>query len=322
MELVAADIGGTHARFALADVADGRVLRLDEPITLKTADCDSLAGAWETLSQRMGRPLPRAAALAAASPFGAAQGGLTADIWTLSTRAIEQQLGLDAVLVLNDFGAIAHAVQQVGPEHLQHLCGPDAPLPDLGLVTICGPGTGIGCVQLNRRQGGYDVIETEGGHIGFAPNDAHEDAVVQLLRQRHGRASAERVCSGEAIVAHYEVIAKAKGWTLWEASTRYIWDNVLFGEGEEDCVEAADRLCAALGSVAGDLALAQGADAVVIAGGLGLRLKDRLPSTRFAERFVAKGRFESLMERLPVKLITHPEPGLFGAAAAYAQRFR
>ncbi|MFM6831197.1 MAG: glucokinase, partial [Novosphingobium sp.] len=74
-----------------------------------------------------------------------------------------------------------------------------------------------------------------------------------------------------------------------------------------------------LGSVAGDLALAHGATGVVMAGGLGLRIKDTLVQSGFADRFQAKGRFEALMAAIPVKLITHPQPGLFGAAAAFAQ---
>jgi glucokinase len=50
-----------------------------------------------------------------------------------------------------------------------------------------------------------------------------------------------------------------------------------------------------------------------------LRLRDHLPRSGFAERFAAKGRFETLMRSIPVKLITHPQPGLFGAAAAFAR---
>ena len=76
-----------------------------------------------------------------------------------------------------------------------------------------------------------------------------------------------------------------------------------------------------LGAAAGDLALAHGSNAVVIAGGLGLRIKDQIIASPFAERFVYKGRFRSLMEKIPVRLITHPQPGLFGAAAAFAQKY-
>ena len=99
---------------------------------------------------------------------------------------------------------------------------------------------------------------------------------------------------------------------------RTIWQR---GASGEDSLAAAaiERFCLALGSVAGDIALAQGGDGVVIAGGLGLRIRDTLLRSGFASRFIAKGRFEGLMAAIPVKLITHPQPGLFGAAAAFAQ---
>jgi glucokinase len=79
--------------------------------------------------------------------------------------------------------------------------------------------------------------------------------------------------------------------------------------------------CLVFGAIAGDVALTQGAEALVIAGGLGLRLADHLPRSGFHDRFVAKGRFEQRMREMPVKLITHPQPGLFGAAAAFADKF-
>jgi glucokinase len=67
------------------------------------------------------------------------------------------------------------------------------------------------------------------------------------------------------------------------------------------------------------MALAQGATAVVIAGGVGLRLADYLPRSGFRDRFIAKGRFERRMDEMPVKLVTYPQPGLMGAAAAFAK---
>jgi glucokinase len=100
-----------------------------------------------------------------------------------------------------------------------------------------------------------------------------------------------------------------------------LWTAAL--QGSDSLAAAAlDRFCLSLGAVAGDIALAQGATGVVIAGGLGLRLADHLPRSGFAQRFVAKGRFERMMSDIPVKLITHPQPGLYGAAAAFAQEHR
>lgn len=320
IELVAADIGGTHARFALAEVADGKVVRLGEPITLTTAAADGLDTTWRTLGDRFGRPLPRFAALAAASPHGAASGELTGDIWSQPPSALEERLGLQALLVLNDFGAVAHAVQHLDADSFRHLAGPDLPLPRAGTITVCGPGTGVGCAQLIRRSGEYEVIETEGGHIGFAPADAFEDALLVTLREVYGRVSVERVCAGPSIVPIAAQLAAGRGDNRPPASDRALWEAALNGS-DALAAEALQRFCRILGGAAGDLVLAQGAGAVVIAGGLGLRLMDRLLGTGFAERFVAKGRFRELMERIPVKLVTHPQPGLFGAAAAFASRF-
>jgi glucokinase len=97
-----------------------------------------------------------------------------------------------------------------------------------------------------------------------------------------------------------------------------LWAAAL--DGSDSLANAAlDRLCLTLGAVAGDMALAQGAVAVVIAGGVGLRIADYLPQSGFRDRFIAKGRFERRMDEMPVKLITYPQPGLWGAAAAFAR---
>jgi len=206
---------------------------------------------------------------------------------------------------------------RAGDEYFQHLTGPDVALPASGTITIVGPGTGLGVAHVWRDGNGfYHVQATEGGHLDFAPLDAVEDAILARLRQRHRRVSVERVVSGPAIVDIYETLAALEQRPVLHTDDRTIWTR---GTAGEDTLMAAaiDRFCLSLGSAAGDLALAQGGSAVVIAGGLGLRIKDTILSSGFADRFRAKGRFESLMASLPVKLITHPQPGLLGAAAAF-----
>ena len=169
-----------------------------------------------------------------------------------------------------------------------------------------------------RTADGYRVIETEGGHIDFAPLDPIDDAVLQSLRAVHRRVSVERIVAGPGIVAIYETLAAIEGRAVDRLDDKGVWQRALDGS-DALAVAALDRFCLSLGAVAGDLALAQGASAVVIAGGLGLRLRDHLARSGFAERFAAKGRFHAMMATIPVKLITHPQPGLFGAAAAFAQ---
>ena len=318
MRIVAVDIGGTHARFAIADVADGRVVSLGEPVTLKTAEHGSFQLAWQAFAAGQDTPLPRAAGIAIAAPISGDVIKLSNNPWIIRPALIPERLDVDDWTLVNDFGAIGHAVAQVPQSDFLHLCGPDGPLPDRGMITVCGPGTGLGVAGVLRVGGAYHVVETEGGHTDFAPLDGIEDALLQHLRKSFNRVSVERIVAGPGIVAIYETLAAMEGRAIARMDDRTIWARAL--DGSDSLATAAlDRFCLALGAVAGDLALAHGPTGVVIAGGLGLRLKDHLVRSGFGERFVAKGRFRNLMARIPVKLITHPQPGLFGAAAAFAQ---
>lgn len=317
-EIVVADIGGTHARFAIAEVARGNVVSLGEPTKLATAQYEGLQKAWEAFGQRIGRDLPRAAALAIAAPISAEQIKFTNSHWTLQPNTVANQLGLERHVLLNDFAAIAHAVDQVGSQYLTHVTGPDQPLPDRGVVSVIGPGTGLGIAMLLRTKAGSYVVATEGGHVDFAPLDEVDRRILAHLRQTYDRISVERVVSGPGLRAIHDVLAAMENQAPFEGEDRALWSRAL--EDRDELASAAlDRFCKCLGAVAGDVALTHGPGAVVIAGGLGLRLKDHLPRSGFAERFAAKGRYADLMRSLPVKLITHPEPGLFGAAAAFAK---
>jgi len=141
------------------------------------------------------------------------------------------------------------------------------------------------------------------------------------LRRRHRRVSVERVVAGPGIVDIYETLAGIEDRPIMQRDDKALWAAGMDGS-DPLAAAAVDRFCLSLGSVAGDLALAHGSKALVLAGGLGFRIRDNLVASGFADRFRAKGRFEALMAAMPVKLITHPQPGLFGAAAAFAQTHR
>lgn len=319
-ELVAADIGGTHARFAIARAARGRVEALGAEVTLKVAEHASLQTAWEAFGAQIGRPLPRAAAIALASPITGDVIRLTNNPWVIRPALVGEKLGVDTHVLVNDFEAVAHAVAQADADQFRHCCGPEQPLPATGVVTIVGPGTGLGVAALWRDGAEYRVVPTEGGHVDFAPTDGIEDAILARLRKRFRRVSAERIVSGPGLADIHAALAALEGRPMAESDDRTLWAAALAG-ADSLAAAALDRFCLALGGIAGDLALAQGASSVVIAGGLGLRLADHLPRSGFRQRFAAKGRFEPRMQAMPVKLITHPQPGLFGAAAAFARQF-
>lgn len=315
--LVAIDIGGTHARFALAEVENGRVVHLAPESTYKTAEHASLQLALEAFAAEQKEPLPRNAAIAIAGPIHGDVLKLTNNPWIIRPALISAKLNMDRHTLVNDFGAVAHAVAGCGSQHLQHLCGPNEDLPARGVISVVGPGTGLGVAYVLRTRDDYHVGETEGGHIDYAALDPIEDDILKHLRNRFRRVSAERVVSGPGLNNIYGALAILEGRPVPQIDDKALWTAAMAGS-DSLAAAALDRFCLSLGAVAGDIALAQGASGVVIAGGLGLRLAAHLPRSGFAQRFIAKGRFERMMSDIPVKLITHPQPGLYGAAVAFA----
>jgi glucokinase len=314
-DIVVADVGGTNARFAIATL-DGPEPRLSEIRRYDTADHSSLASAWRSFASDLGRSLPRAASIAVAGGLGGDVVKLANCPWIVRPSTLADELGLDRLTLVNDFGAMAHAVDALADDSLEWIAGPRSGRPAEGVISVIGPGTGLGVAMVLRRAGHHHVIETEGGHIDFAPLDTLEEQILARLRSRHLRVSVERIVSGPGLANIYEAIASIEGTparirddaSLWAAAT----------DGSDPLASAAlDRLCMSFGSVAGDLALAQGASAVVITSQLARRVVDRLRGGAFVERFLAKGRYRSRMEAMPVLLCRHPEPGLYGAAAAF-----
>jgi glucokinase len=262
--------------------------------------------------------MPRLAGFAVATPIAGDVLKMTNNPWVIRPATLAAELGLDHVVLVNDFGAVGYAVASLGPEHMRHVCGPDHSVPESGVIGIVGPGTGLGVAHVLRRDGRSHVIESEGGHIDFAPVDPIDDALLLRLRARYRRVSAERVVSGPGLANIYEGLIALEGRTMAAPDDKTLWTAALQGT-DEIAVTALQRFCLSLGSVCGDIALATGAGFMVIGGGVGARLADVLPGSGFAERFTAKGRMEALLSAVPVRLVTHPQPGLFGAAAAAAQ---
>jgi glucokinase len=315
MDLVVADIGGTHCRFAIAGRGPDGGIALRDIVKLKVADHASLQGAFETYRQGLARPVPAQAAIALAAPTDVELITLANNPWVIRPALAAERLGLESVMFINDFAAVAHAVAACGNGQLEWIAGPQGGLPAGGVVSVIGPGTGLG-VAILLTGSPPRVVATEGGHIDFAPLDSLEDKILQQLRTRFRRVSVERIVSGSGFANIHGAMAAIEGRAVPHRDDKALWAAAL--EEKDVLAEAAfDRWCLALGSVAGDLALAQGAEAVVLAGGMLPRVRHLLGQSGFHSRFIAKGRFETRMAAIPILHITHPEPGLLGAAAAW-----
>ena len=318
MRALVADIGGTNARFAVADLAEA-IPTLHQRQSLPAAEFASLQHAAEHYLAQL-EEAPGQAALAVACPVRGDEIRLTNRAWSFNRLELQQSLGLDHLLVLNDFGAAAWTVPTLAEADSEAVYGP----PELsrnGPVSVLGPGTGLGMALLvGDDEIGWRVVETEGGHVSFAPHGTEERAIADWLAARHGRVSTERVLSGIGLSQIDAALAgrePAKHDTP-DSALRAPADIVAAAlEGHDvSARRALARFCAILGSVAGDTALVHGARTVMIAGGIVPRIVPFLRASAFRERFLDKGRFAAYLESVAVRVIMHPAPGLLGAALA------
>lgn len=241
-QIAVADIGGTHARFAIAEIADGKVVRLDAPVTLKVQEYGSLQVAWQAFGEILGRSLPRAAAIALATPISGDVLKMTNNSWSIRPAQVNAMLGVDQNVLVNDFGAIGHAVASLPDDQFTHLCGPVRPLPDSGVISVIGPGTGLGVASLLRAGDHYHVVETEGGHIEYPSLDTTEEAILASLRAQYTRVSAERVVAGPGLSAIYKALAAIEGRAIVNRSDPELWDCAL--DGSDSLADAASNASA------------------------------------------------------------------------------
>jgi glucokinase len=323
-----ADIGGTNARFGwLAAGAD----EVAHVATLSAADYAGPAEAARAYLDGLGQALgaayraPRAGAFAVATAVGGDHIAFTNSGWEFSRRATCAGLGLDELLVLNDFEALALAlphlratqVRAIGPALAG---GPEATA--RGTLAVIGPGTGLGVAGLLPTPHGWVAVPGEGGHASLAPADDFEGALLRVVRREFAHVSAERLLSGIGLPVLHGAVAAVLGRPAPELSAGEIVERGL-GRADEVCSRSLDSFCALLGSFAGNVALVLGArGGVYIGGGIVPRLGERFFASQFRQRFEAKGRFQAYLQAIPTALITDTLVALAGAAAALEARVR
>lgn len=310
-----ADVGGTNARFAWL-AADGAPI--GQVQVLPCAQHASLADAVRHYLTLEGLPPPRSMAMGIATPVVGDLVRMTNHHWSFSQQALQAELGLDLLLVLNDFTALALALPSLPASQLRQIGG-GAPLADRPKALL-GPGTGLGVSGLVPAPSGWIPLAGEGGHITLAAHDDREEALIRHLRQRYGHVSAERALCGAGLVALYEAVCSVDGREADTLLPSDVSARCLAGT-DTACAEALSHFCALLGSVAGDLALTLGAHGgVYIGGGIAPRLGDYLATSRLRERFEDKGRFQTYLASIPLLVIDASiSPALDGAARALQQ---
>jgi glucokinase len=306
------DIGGTNARFALVM---GNGSPITHEVTLPTGQFPDLASAASAYLQQVGQTVVRQACIAIANPIDGDVLKMTNNDWAFSIEATRQQLGLNSLLMLNDWEAMAMAAPALNGRDLEQI-GSGEPVPNApkGLI---GPGTGLGVSSLVRsRRGDWVPIAGEGGHVSLSPTSEREADILRVLWQTYPHVSAERVISGMGLENLYRAICQLNG-TEPEALVAAQVSERGLAASDVACEEALERMCQLLGNAAANLALTLGTGGgVYIGGGVIGRLGDYFARSGFRAAFEAKGRFASYMQRIPTYVIRTEQPALIGCAMA------
>lgn len=320
-----ADIGGTNARFALARQDSRAPLLMDSVREFAVADFPSLAHAAQHYLDSSGTSVGTGASaltgvFAVAGRVDGDEARITNHPWVISAQRTAQALGLRSLRLVNDFAAQAMAASLFNTEDVVPIGGAVWAPDDDGDKTyaIIGAGTGLGVGGLLRRDGRYYPLQTEGGHVSFAPNTPEEIDILRHLSAEFGRVSNERLVSGMGLVNLHRALSAIAGESPGPLKPEDITARAR--EGDPRSLRTIDVFCAVFGAAAGDLVLTLGAwDGVFLTGGLVPKLLPTLARSGFRQRFEFKGRFAPVMACVPALAVVHPQPGLLGAAALAQQ---
>ena len=311
-----ADIGATHARFAL-QTAPG-VFR--HVAVLKCEDFDGVSALVRSYLREHADLNLQHAAFAVANPVTNDQVRMTNRAWAFSTEALRRELGLSTLLVVNDFTALAMAIPVLTPEDLLQVGG-GKPAAN-AVIGVLGPGTGLGVSGLIPTSDGFVTLGSEGGHVNFAPNDEREFAVLQHAWRAWRHVSNERLISGPGMELIHEALAIRNGV---QAPGRTAAEILAAALDDKDalCIEALEVFCGMLGGAAANLAVTLGAfGGIFIGGGIVPRMGEWFAQSPFRARFEAKGRFSHYLADIPTCVITTPNPAFHGVATILSEHLR
>jgi glucokinase len=318
--LVAADVGGTHARIALIDPGtEGKsAFSILQYRKYACADFPGLAAIIDEFRASVVQAPVARVALAIAG-YVVDDAVINVNLpWVVTISGLRAALGIGELAIVNDFEAVAHAIGHVDAADTFLLSGPATA--QAGPVLVVGPGTGLGAAVRIPHRDRAVILPTEAGQATLAPNTDFEIEVLRELRKGGSRVLIEHVLSGTGLMNLDAAVRSLRGAPAVSMTPAQISAAALAGN-DALAIETVDVFCGWFGSVLGDLALLYGAQGgIYLAGGVLPQMKDLLVRSAFVERFLDKGAMREALARTSVRLVDHAQLGVIGAASWYFDR--
>jgi glucokinase len=309
--ILVADIGGTHARFALVR---GPGEPPSEVRTLPGESHPSLHSALNAYLSQVAGDVPRRGCIAVAGPVEPGFFILTnRPQWNTPLDSLMMAHGFEVLDIINDFQALAAALPWLEAADLspigKHWKGEAG-----ASLAVVGPGTGLGVGATIKTPSGWHAVPGEGGHIELASAHPRARLAIAHIAGRHDRVSAERLLSGPGLKLLHGTLGEVDGRLREELDAALIAAKATAGDA--DALDTIGVFFGLLAGFAGDVALMFGArGGVFLAGGVTARLKDFIDHRSFRLNFENKGRLQPYLAKIPTSLITTDTLALRGCAA-------
>ena len=315
------DIGRTFARFAL-EIGPGQFSHAASLRCAEHADFHAAVSSYLASITDLPGGVQQIAhmGIAIANPVEGDQVRMTNYHWQFSIEQMRSRLGLDTLVVVNDFTALAMVLPRLGPGDARQIGGGTPRLPSV--VGVLGAGSGLGVSGLIPAGDSWVALGTEGGHTSFAPRDEREMAILQYGLRRYDHVSFERVLSGPGLELIRMALAERNGVQASEMSSPEISRRALSGE-DPLCRETLEAFCAILGTAAANLAVTLGAfGGIYIGGRIVPMLGEFFDKSPFRPRFEDRGRFHSYVASIPTYVITDEHATFRGVSAILDSQLR
>lgn len=319
--IIAGDIGGTKTVVALFEKS-AKGLRQTRDATFASQDHGSLE---EILNKFLHGTKPQLAVgcFGVAGPVIDGKSKTTNLPWELDEQALAGIIGVRRVKLLNDLEAAAYGMLHLNPNDFCVLNDASANA-SRGNIAVIAAGTGLGEALLFWDGERYCPSASEGGHSDFAPRNTEETGLLNYLQNKYeSHVSYERVLSGSGLFDVYRFLRESSGKPEPE------WLQHKFRSGDPSaavtevglahrdpvCLRAIEMFASIYGAEAGNLALKYLAlGGVLIGGGIAPKMLPILQRGFFVNGFIAKGRYQNLLQNIPVKVALNTHAPLIGAA--------
>ena len=331
MLILSGDIGGTNTRLQLAEFngdQQTQVLAQHDYICNDYPSLNDIINGFLATANYKGTDID-SACFAVAGPIVQDEAKFTNLHWLINTKQLITEFGFKQLKLINDFEANGYGIETLSDKDIVTLqkgtAIAHAP------KSVIGAGTGLGMALLTWTGEYYQVSPTEGGHVDFAPTTSQQMQLLQYLRKKFHRVSAERIVSGPGIVNIYKFVRdnprlgehenpELKFAVASEADPAAAISRFATEHQDHMALRTLDIFIRAYASSAGNLALAAlPYGGLYLVGGIAPKLLPYLQSGRFLEVFIDKGRMSHLLQRIPLHVVCNSKVGLQGAAV-YAAR--